>query len=59
MLKPIELAVKGLSKHNSTIFTSEGVHMFLFENLYKQTSNLNAVMLDSLKKQYDEQRNND
>lgn len=59
VLKPIELAVKELSKDSSTILTSEGVHQFLFKNLSEQTSNISKMMLDSLRKRYDERRNKD
>jgi hypothetical protein len=59
VLKPTELAVKELSKEDSTVLTSEGVFKFLFKNLADQSSDLSQEMLEALRKRYDERRNKD
>jgi hypothetical protein len=59
VLKPTELAVKELSKESSNLLTCEDVFKFLFDVLAKHGSELSEMMLEALRKLYNERRNKD
>jgi hypothetical protein len=59
VFKPTELAVTEFSKESSNLLTCEGVFKFLFDFLAKQGSELSEMMLEALRKRYNERRNKD
>ena len=48
-LKPIQLAVEGLSSENATLLSSEAVLLFLFDKLHDLKTDLSTKMLTQLK----------
>lgn len=55
-LKPLEIAVKELSKNSSTLIEAEGIFQFLFKSLSKLHNPLSNELLECLKKRVEERR---
>ena len=57
ILRPIEIAVKQLSRDDANILTSEGIFKFVFEKMKNTNSSLGYEMLHSLRTRIDARRN--
>lgn len=57
ILKPLEIAVKELSKEDANLLTSEGVYKFMFDSLRAINTELSTEMIEILKNRMNERRN--